>query len=215
VFPDARVGVLAMDNVTNPPTHPALEQQIREVEAELRQEFAGADRAVLSALPVMQAYQRHYRKFGQTYHVLRQLESVALKGKTPTSRGALVQAMFATELRTRLLTAGHDLDAVQPPLEIDASTSEDRFTGIGGQEHLLRPGDMLMRDVLGIISAVVYGPDQRTRLNEHTRRVLFTTYAPRGIDPDDVTRHLSEIASLVSLATPGATVQMLAVYPSG
>jgi DNA/RNA-binding domain of Phe-tRNA-synthetase-like protein len=213
-FPDARVGLLVLEDVVNPPAHPQLEQRVRETQARLRQQFANADRSALAALPVIQAYQRHYRAFGQTYHVLRQLESVALKGKPIASQGALVLAMFATELETLLLTAAHDLDGVRPPLVVDCSTAGERFTGIGGQEHVLRAGDMLMRDSTGAISAVVYGPDQRTRVHEDTRRVLFTTYAPAGVESDAVRRHLEQLAELVHVVAPAATTRLLAVYPA-
>src|SRR5437763_694331 len=139
-FPEARVGVLLLDDVANPPAHSGLEDAIRHIEDELRQRFGGAERATLAALPAIQAYQRHYRAFGQTYHVLRQLESVALKGKPLTSPSTLVLAMFAAELESLLLTAGHDLDAVQLPIFLDVSEAGERFVGIGGQEHVLRPG---------------------------------------------------------------------------
>jgi DNA/RNA-binding domain of Phe-tRNA-synthetase-like protein len=72
---------------------------------------------------------------------------------------------------------------------------------------------MLIRDQVGIISAVVYGPDQRTRLGPQTRRVLFTTYAPDGIAPDSVTRHLEQLAGLVGLVAPCATTRLLRIYP--
>jgi DNA/RNA-binding domain of Phe-tRNA-synthetase-like protein len=212
-FPDARVGLLVLEDVANPPAHPVLEERVRLLEAGLREQFGGANRTTLAALPAIQAYQRHYRAFGQTYHVLRQLESVALKARPLASRGALVLAMFAVELQTQLLTAGHDLDAVRPPLVIDQSNAGDSFVGIGGQEHVLRPGDMLMRDAEGILSAVVYGPDQRTRLGEDTRRALFTTYGPAGIDADALRQHLEALAALVRAVAPDATTQLLALYP--
>jgi DNA/RNA-binding domain of Phe-tRNA-synthetase-like protein len=69
----------------------------------------------------------------------------------------------------------------------------------------------LMRDGVGIISAVLNGPDLRTRLTESSRRGLFVTYAPAGIDPHDVQRHLDEIARYVSLASPGAIVSQVEV----
>jgi DNA/RNA-binding domain of Phe-tRNA-synthetase-like protein len=213
-FPQARVGLLALDDVTNPTTHPLLVQRVREVETRLRDQFAGADRTTLAALPSIQAYQAHYRAFGQTYHVLRQLESVVLKRKPLSSGSALVLAMFAAELDSQLLTAGHDLDAVQPPLVVDRSSAGERFVGIGGQEHVPRPGDMLMRDAAGIISAVLYGPDQRTRLGDQTRRALFTVYAPAGVDADAVHRHLAQLAALVRLVAPAATTRLLGLYPS-
>ena len=212
-FPAATVGLILLEDVVNPPTHPVLQQRVREVEARIQEQFAGADRAALITLPAITAYQRHYRAFGQTYHVLRQLESVALKGKPLASKSALVLAMFAAELDSLLLTAGHDLDALQPPLALDRSVAGERFAGIGGQEQVLRAGDMLMRDSHGIISAVLYGPDQRTRLNENTRRALFTTYAPDGIEEATLREHLHQLASLVQLIAPAAKIRLIGVYP--
>jgi DNA/RNA-binding domain of Phe-tRNA-synthetase-like protein len=213
-FPDARVGLLLVDNVVTQAATPSLQEQTQRIEAGLRQRFASADRAALAALPTIQAYQRHYRAFGQTYHVLRQLESVALKGKPLASPSGLVLAMFAAELDSQLLTAGHDVDALQPPLLLDRSTADESFTGLGGREQIVRAGDMLIRDQRGIISAVVYGPDDRTRLVDHTRRALFSTYAPAGIDGDQLLRHLDQLAALVLLAAPEGVVQLRAVYPS-
>jgi DNA/RNA-binding domain of Phe-tRNA-synthetase-like protein len=206
-FPDAHVGILLMDAVTNAESDQALDRRLDQLQAELRLRYASADRAALIALPVVRAYQAHYKPFGQTYHVLRQLESVALKGRDARSPGGtLVSAMFAAELSTLLLTAGHDAALVEPPLLLDVSREGDRFVGINGQERELKPGDMLMRDGVGIISAVLYGPDQRTRLSEHTHRALFVTYAPAGIPPEDVHHHLELIVEHVRLAEPRAEV---------
>ena len=212
-FPNAHVGILALDGVSNPVSHAGLERRVRSIESALREGYAGQQRAQLAALPVVQAYQRHYRAFGQTYHVLRQLESVTLKGKPLASPSALVLAMFAAELESLLLTAAHDLDALVPPIVVDTSTDGERFVGIGEREHTLRAGDMLMRDAEGIISAVIYGPDHRTRLQPGTRRVVFTTYAPAEIEVPPVRAHLSEIAELVRLVSPDARTALERVYP--
>jgi DNA/RNA-binding domain of Phe-tRNA-synthetase-like protein len=195
-FPGSRVGVLFVENLTNEPATAALQERAHEIEARLRERFASADRATLTALPAIQAYQRHYRAFGQTYHVLRQLESVALKGKQLASPSGLVLAMFAAEL------------------VVDRSTAEERFVGLGEREHVVREGDMLIRDQDGIISAVVYGPDHRTRVVDGTRSVLFTTYAPEGIAAEDVLRHLDRLADLTRVAAPSAAVRLRALYPS-
>jgi DNA/RNA-binding domain of Phe-tRNA-synthetase-like protein len=114
--------------------------------------------------------------------------------------------MFAAELSSLLLTAGHDVDALVPPLLVDCSQAGDRFVGISGQERELKPGDMLMRDGRGIISAVLNGPDQRTRLSETTRRAVFVTYAPAGVSPADVQAHLDQIVEHVRLVDPLAEV---------
>jgi DNA/RNA-binding domain of Phe-tRNA-synthetase-like protein len=206
-FPGACVGCLLIDGARNLDQSAALNARLADLQAHLRERFASADRAVLAELPTIRAYQAHYRAFGQTYHVLRQLESVVFKGRDLVSPGGtLVSAMFAAELSSQLLTAGHDVEALVPPLLIDCSTAGDRFVGINGQERALKPGDMLMRDGRGIISAVLNGPDQRTRLLATTNRAMFVTYAPAGISPADVDGHLDQIAVYVRLADSRAQV---------
>jgi DNA/RNA-binding domain of Phe-tRNA-synthetase-like protein len=211
-FPGAAVGVLAMRGVVNPERHAALEQRKAELEEELRSRFAPGGRAAIKALPVAQAYAAHYARFNKTYHVQLQLESVALKGKSIPRVAALVEAMFMAELQNLLLTAGHDVDAVQAPLRVDMSTGLERYTMLNGQEQTLKPGDMCVSDALGVISDVVYGPDQRTRITSGTRHVLFVVYAPAGIGAEAVRRHLDDIAAYARLIAPQASTASLDVY---
>jgi DNA/RNA-binding domain of Phe-tRNA-synthetase-like protein len=212
-FPEAHVGVLLLDKVTNGPPSAELRRYVADIEGKLHGRYRGADRATLLNLPTARAYQLHFRAFGQTYHVLRQLESVVLKAKPIDSPSGLVLAMFGIELDTLMLTAGHDADTLQLPLVIDRSTADEHFVGIGGREHTLRGGDMLMRDQAGIISAVIYGPDERTRMTDTTRRVLLTTYGPAGISVNKLHHHLRRLADAMRIASPSAEVQLQAVYP--
>jgi DNA/RNA-binding domain of Phe-tRNA-synthetase-like protein len=212
-FPGAFVGALAMTAVANPPVSEVLFAHLRQVEADVRSRFG--DPAIdLAADPVLAAYRAHYRQFDKTYHVQGQLDSVARKGKSISGRGALVEAMFAAEIADRLLTAGHDLEAVEMPILVDVSREDDRFVTIAGREQRLKAGDMLVRDRQGIISDVLYGPDHRTRLGPETSRALFVTYAPAGIGAEAVRRHLLTIAANVHLVTPGATVSGLQIAPA-
>jgi len=54
-YPSARAGILVMKNVANPARHPELDQQKKNLEQSLRDRFAGADRAAIRALPIIQA----------------------------------------------------------------------------------------------------------------------------------------------------------------
>jgi DNA/RNA-binding domain of Phe-tRNA-synthetase-like protein len=213
--PDAHVGCLWLSRVRNPLNAAPLAAHLAELERQLRQRHQGLDRAGLASLPTMRAYQSYYRSFGQTYHLLGQLESVVLKGRPLVSHGGvLVTAMFAAEIDGLLLTAGHDADVVVEPLELDSSGEGERFVGLGGREHVLKEGDMIMRDDEGIISAVLSGPDDRTQLRSSTTRALFVTYAPVGISVADLQAHLRSIARLVKLAVPAAQTESLEIYPA-
>jgi len=215
-FPEARMGALVMRNVLNPITNANLEARKRDLEDRLRARFAGSGPDDLKALEEIAAYQSYYRRFGKSYHVLLQLESVALRGKSIPSVAALVAAMFLAELQNLLLTAGHDLAAVRPPALFDVATGNERFLKLNEQEQQLKAGDMMMVDGEGVISSVLYGPDHRTRITPSTRDVLFVVYAPTGIGENAVARHLETIRENVLLVAPRAETEQLRVFgPAG
>jgi DNA/RNA-binding domain of Phe-tRNA-synthetase-like protein len=210
-FPGAHAGVLVMKDVSNPAQHPELERRKGELETELRSQFSGQDRAALSSHPILQAYNNHYKRFKKSYHVQLQLESIAWKGKSIPSVSALVESMFMAEMKNLLLTAGHDLDIVQLPLTLDVSRGTERYILMRGEEQILKPGDMMISDQLGVISDVIYGPDRRTQITAVTRNVVFTTYAPQGIEEQVVEKHLQDIRDFILIFAPQAKLELLKV----
>src|SRR3990170_2380325 len=76
---------------------------------------------------------------------------------------------------------------------------EERYRLLGGRDQVAQAGDMLMADGRGVISSVLYGPDERTRIGPETRRVLFAVYAPPGIAAPAIARHLEELQAAVRL----------------
>jgi DNA/RNA-binding domain of Phe-tRNA-synthetase-like protein len=207
-YPEALVGTLALSNDDNPPQNEALDRRKTAVETALRSRFAGLTRAELRAMPTLQAYEAYYRGFQKTYHVQLQLESVALKGKSIPRVAALVEAMFVAELQNQLLTAGHDLAALDPPIRLDVARGTESYTLINGQEQQLKPGDMYIADRQSVMSSVLYGPDQRTRIAESTRDAIFTVYVPPGIDRAALDQHLDDIIANVRLISPSARVEL-------
>ena len=81
-----------------------------------------------------------------------------------------------------------------------------------GQEQILKSGDMYIADKTGIISNIIYGPDQRTQISENTKNVIFTTYAPSGITKESVFNHLNNIQHYVHVIEPNAKAEILEVY---
>ena len=211
-FPQAHAGILVMRDVINPPQHSELDKRKTELEADLRSRFSGQDRAAMSSHPVLQAYNNYYRQFKKSYHVQLQLESIVWKGKSIPSVSALVEAMFMAEMKNMLLTAGHDLDIVQLPLTLDVSMGTESYIMMRGEKQVLKPGDMMISDQVGIISDIIYGPDRRTQITADTRNVIFTVYAPEGIDEQAVAGHLQDIRDFILIFAPQAQVELLKVY---
>lgn len=211
-YPGASIGLLAMHDVANPEEHPGLDERKQALENDLRSQYAGYDRARFKALPTMQAYNAYYRRFKKSYHVQLQLESIVLRDKSIPRVAALVESMFMAELKNGLLTAGHDLERVRAPVRVDVAGESEQYTRLNGQDQTLKAGDMMIADAEGILSSIIYGPDRRTRINPQTRRVLFTVYAPPGIEQEAVTRHLGDIRDHVLLFAPQAELVLLQVY---
>ena len=132
VYPGAQIGILEIAGVDNTLRSDLLEAKKRALEARLQAHYTGFSRRDFLALPVMTAYERYYKRFDKTYHVLLQLESVVLKGKNLPEVSPLVDANFAAELDTLVLTASHDVALFQPPLLIDISHLGDEFIRMNG-----------------------------------------------------------------------------------
>lgn len=209
-YPGAFAGVLIMTDVSNPERHPELDRNKKELEEELRVLFK--DRGQLKSIPPIQAYRDYYKRFKKSYHVLAQLESVIFKGKSIPRVAALVEAMFLTELRNMLLTAGHNMAAVLAPVQLDVAKGTETYVKMNGQEQQLRAQDMIISDREGVISSVIYGPDKRTRITPSTQEVLFTTYAPPGVGEQPVRQHLEGLEANVRIIAPDARVKLMDVF---
>jgi DNA/RNA-binding domain of Phe-tRNA-synthetase-like protein len=211
-FPGAHVGVLILKGVVNPANHAGLEHHKEALMQELRVRYGRLERSQLITLPNLRVYDEYYKRFKKTYHVQLQLESIVFKGKSIPSVAALVEAMFMAEIKNMLLTAGHDFDALQLPIRLEVTKGDEVYTLMRGLNQQVKPGDMIISDGEGIMSNIIYGPDQRTRIQPGTRNVIYTTYAPAGISEQAVTEHLQDIKEYVCLFSPDARTEMLRVF---
>ncbi len=212
MYPGSSIGVLVMHGVENPQQHPQLDEKKKDLEDTLRAQFSSYDRTSLRAMPVLASYHNYYKQFNATYHIQHQLESLVFKNRRIPRVAALVEAMFMAELKNLLLTAGHDLDAIKSPLRIDVAKGTERYTRMNGEKQILKAGDMMIADAIGIVSCIIYGPDRRTRIRSETNRVVFTVYAPIGIEERDVIRHLEDIRENVTMIAPSASVDLLETF---
>lgn len=209
-YGDVSLGVLVMLNAGGA-SDDGLAPAREALEASLRGHYGTRSRAELKALQPMDAFVAYYKKFGYTYHVLPQLESV-VKGRDIPAVQPLVAAMFMAELKNMLLTAGHDLDKVEQPMRLQVSTGQETLVSLGGKEAMTVPGDLMVTDRSGVLSAVLRGADARTAITGETQNVVYTVYAPAGIEPALVRAHLDDIEAYVRLAAPGAVTEVKDIY---
>jgi len=98
VYPKALLGILAIRNVCNPNQHEELDRCKLELENNLREKYAGLDKAYLKNMEPIKTFSDYYKRFKKTYHVLLQLESIVFKNKSIPKVASLVEAMFMAEI---------------------------------------------------------------------------------------------------------------------
>ena len=207
--PDAMVALLVVRGATNVTEHPALERCKRALEAELCARFRNPDD--IKADGVIQSYTAYYKRFEKTYHLTQQLKTLVVKKKALPVVSGLVDVMFLAEMKNLLLTAGHDLASVVPPVTLDAGTGAESFTKLNQESQVARAGDMMVVDSEGILSAVIDGPDYRSRITPQTRDAMYVVYAPAGITKEQVCGHLCDIKENILMFSPSAAVEPLRI----
>lgn len=210
--PETGAGMLLVAGIQGAAPDALLQSVRLEAESRLRATHAGQDRATLAAAPPFSSYVAFYKRFKKTYHVLLQLESVALKERSIASPGDLVTAMFMAELETGLLSAGHDPRSLTLPLRLLVATGGEDFETMNGDVKQLKPGDLHMADRQGTVSSVIYGPDRRSQLQPDTTAVLYTTYAVPGVTDAELARHLDVLEAYVRRLHPEALTQIKAAF---
>jgi DNA/RNA-binding domain of Phe-tRNA-synthetase-like protein len=210
-YPGASVGILILENIDNQSSNTGLDDVKKEIILELQKQFP--DPQDLKQHPVIQSYSRYYKQFKKTYHVLGQLESVIFESRPLPKSSMIIETAFAAELKNMLLTAIHDLDNIKAPLSIGISTGDEMYTTLRGDEKRLKAGDMMMRDQVGVISSVIYGPDNRTFVKPSTSNVMFVVYAPEGITREEINTHFEDIKHIIRMISPHFTTTLQACYP--
>jgi len=210
-FPGAQIGLLLVGGIDNSRSDPAAAEHKRQLETRLRSQYTGYDRSMLVQLEVFKAYKAYYKRFGKSYHVLLQLESL-LGGKSLPSVNPLVDACFAAEMETHLLTASHDAGLLVGKSQIEASQGGEQIIQLGGAVKQVPPADMLMRDEQGVVCTVIYGPDQRTAITPQTQSALYVTYVPPGIPAETVSAHHETIKANVLRFAPQAQIGLQVVH---
>lgn len=195
----ASIGLLEVSGVDNKIVSPELEAYKREVENRLREKYRAYSRQDFLSIPVIQAYVQYYKRFSKTYHVLQQVESIALKNKKLPTVSPLVDSNFIAEMETLALAAGHDVSKLQGAVYIDISKDGDQMTQMNGASKEIYAGDMVMKDEHGICCCIIYGQDNLSPISPETSHALYVVYAPAGVPVDAVEAQLKAIEANIRM----------------
>jgi DNA/RNA-binding domain of Phe-tRNA-synthetase-like protein len=206
-YPGAIIGLLEISGLGNVQPSQSMTRHKRKTESLLRNKYGEFSRRDFLSLPIMAAYSAYYKHFSKTYHVLLQVESIAVKGKCLPNVSPLVDANFTAEVETFILTAGHDADKLEEPLLMDISGLDERMILMNSETKSLPGSDMIMRDQHGICCSILYGQDNQSLISTTTQHVLYVSYAPPGITNQAVMDQLQKIEDNITLFTRNFKVE--------
>lgn len=211
-YPETKFGMLIMKNVQNLKNHLEFDRTKESVKNELLKQHANYNRADFVKSEPVCYYKNYYKKYKKTYPVLLQLESLVAKSIPLPNTSTLIEAMFIAELKNMLLTAAHDYDKIQFPIQLSLASGSESFVGISNKQQFTTINDMMLSDENGIISSILNGPDYRTKITEDTKNVVFYVYAPGDINAITIHNHLNDIINYVSIFAPEAKVISLDIF---
>jgi DNA/RNA-binding domain of Phe-tRNA-synthetase-like protein len=209
-YPGAKMGILAVKDVSY--SSFMTEQEIEEFLDYLCQKYAHLERKELKELYPISAYISYYKKFGSNYHLLAQLESVIKGKKTANYDSGLLQAMFLSEMDDMLLTAGHDLTKLHLPLQLKTATGDEGYQSISGKEVSTVKGDLMLADSNGPVSSILKGPDFSSRITLTTSEVIFSVYAPPGIDEGYIEGTLQKLEKRIRAIASSSRTELLQIF---
>ena len=94
----------------------------------------------------------------------------------------MVDAHFMAEICSGILVAVTDYDRIEGMLKLDVARGGETSVGMGGRQFTTKEGEIVLRDEKDIICVLCQGADEKTRVKDDTRNVLFYSYAVPGID---------------------------------
>lgn len=95
----------------------------------------------------------------------------------------MVDAHFMAEMCAGILVAVTDYDRFSGGLTLDLAKENEVCRGMGAREMRTKDGEIVLRDEKEIVCVLCQGADEKTRVDEATKNVLFYAYGIPGVDP--------------------------------
>jgi len=94
----------------------------------------------------------------------------------------MVDVHFMAEMCGGILVAVADYDRFDGTLTLDVADEGEICRGMGGRDMRTKRDEIVLRDEREIVCVLCQGPDEKTRISDDTRNVLFYAYGVPGIE---------------------------------
>jgi DNA/RNA-binding domain of Phe-tRNA-synthetase-like protein len=160
----------------------------------------------------IQMYDRFFQSFGYECPLPQHLKRTVHSGFPRYN--LMVDAHFMAEMCAGILVAVTDYDRIEGMLTLDVARGGETSVGMGGRQFTIKEGEIVLRDGKDIICVLCQGADEKTRVKDSTRNVLFYSYAVPGIDGIYLREGLT-IAAETMVQFGGGTIDGLDVFVKG
>jgi DNA/RNA-binding domain of Phe-tRNA-synthetase-like protein len=157
-------------------------------------------------------YDRFFQSFGFPCPLPQHLKRTIQSGFPRYN--LMVDAHFMAEMCAGILVAVTDYDRIKGMLMLDVARGGETSVGMGGRQFIMKEGEIVLRDEEDIICVLCQGADEKTRVKDDTRNVLFYSYAVPGIDAIYLKEGLNVAAETLALFG-GGTLRGLEVFGKG
>ena len=123
----------------------------------------------------------------------------------------IIDAHFMAEMCAGILVAVTDYDRFDGVLTLDLAEEGEISGGMGGREIRTKQGEIVLRDEKDIVCVLCQGADEKTRVNDDTRNVLFYAYAVPGIEATYIKEGLTVAADTMAEFGNG-TIEWIEVF---
>lgn len=125
----------------------------------------------------------------------------------------MVDAHFMAEMCAGILVAVVDYDRFDGSLTLALADEGEICLGMGGRDIKTRQGEIVLRDQKEIVCVLCQGADEKTRVSEETKNVLFYAYAVPGIEQQYIKEGLTVAADIMTQFGRGK-LEFMEIYPS-
>lgn len=190
-YPDVAFGWVLVSGCENPENPEGFDSYKRKLLRKMRK------RETLAGIRErIETYEKFFNDFGRPCPLPGHLKRTVDSG-FPRYNLA-VDSHFLAEMCAGILVAVTDFDKIEGPLLLDLADEGETCLGMGGRELQCRAGEVVLRDSRDIICVLCQGADEKTRVTDKSRNILFYSYAVPGIGPAYLEQGLSTAADAVT-----------------
>ncbi|NIO04943.1 MAG: hypothetical protein GTN74_10095 [Proteobacteria bacterium] len=203
-YPGVAFGLTLISNCQNPTNPPGFDPYKRKLLRKMRKRENLAE-----ITGRIDTYGRFFQSFGYECPLPKHLKRTIHSGFPRYN--LMVDAHFMAEMCAGILVAVTDHERFDGKLKLDLAEEGETCRGMGDRKILTQGGEIVLRDEKEIVCVLCQGADEKTRVRDDTRHVLFYAYGVPGI-ADRYLREGLTIAAETASQFGGGKIESLEIF---